>query len=76
MHILPRDASRHHRISCHLPVQQTRALSALVHLGYGLGVILAFIGVKRVLHWAHGVWPAVPEIPTVLSLVVVVLILM
>ena len=51
------------------------ALSALVHLGYGLGVILAFIGVKLVLHWAHGVWPAVPEIPTVLSLVVVVLIL-
>ncbi len=45
------------------------ALSKLVYLGYGLAVILAFIGVKLVLHWAHGVWPAVPEIPTMFSLV-------
>ena len=40
------------------------ALGALRHLGHGLAAILAFIGVKLVLHWAHGVWPAVPEVPT------------
>ena len=44
------------------------ALSKLVHLGYGLAAILAFIGVKLVLHWAHGVWDGVPEIPTLWSL--------
>ena len=48
------------------------ALASLVHLGHGLALILAFIGVKLVLHWAHGVWPAVPEIPTLLSLGVIV----
>ncbi|MFP5220307.1 MAG: TerC/Alx family metal homeostasis membrane protein [Actinomycetes bacterium] len=48
------------------------ALSRLVHLGYGLAVILGFIGVKLVLHWAHGIWTWVPEIPTLLSLGVIV----
>ena len=48
------------------------ALSRLVHLGYGLAAILAFIGVKLVLHWAHGIWAAVPEIPTLLSLGVII----
>jgi TerC family integral membrane protein len=48
------------------------ALSRLVHLGYGLAAILAFIGVKLALHWAHTVWPAVPEIPTLASLGVIV----
>jgi len=48
------------------------ALSKLVHLGYGLATILAFIGVKLVLHWAHGVWAGVPEIPTLASLGVIV----
>jgi tellurite resistance protein TerC len=48
------------------------ALSRLVHLGYGLAAILAFIGVKLVLHWAHGVWDVVPEIPTLASLGVIV----
>ena len=48
------------------------ALSKLVHLGYGLAFILAFIGVKLVLHWAHGIWTGVPEIPTLLSLVVII----
>lgn len=48
------------------------ALSKLVHLGYGLAAILAFIGTKLVLHWAHGVWPEVPEIPTLASLGVIV----
>lgn len=48
------------------------ALGALAHLGHGLALILGFIGIKLVLHWAHGVWSNVPEIPTVLSLVVIV----
>jgi tellurite resistance protein TerC len=47
-------------------------LSKLVHLGYGLAVILAFIGVKLILHWAHGSWKWVPEIPTPISLAVIV----
>jgi tellurite resistance protein TerC len=51
------------------------ALSKLVHLGYGLAAILGFIGVKLVLHWAHGVWPAAPEIPTLASLGVILLVL-
>ena len=51
------------------------ALSSLVYLGYGLATILAFIGVKLVLHWAHGEWASVPEIPTVLSLGVIVAVL-
>ncbi|RKN48547.1 TerC/Alx family metal homeostasis membrane protein [Micromonospora endolithica] len=51
------------------------ALSRLVHLSYGLAVILAFIGVKLGLHWAHGIWSGVPEIPTELSLAVIVAVL-
>ena len=51
------------------------ALSRLVHLGFGLAAILGFIGVKLVLHWAHLVWPSVPEIPTLASLLVIVAIL-
>ena len=47
-------------------------LAKLVHLNHGLAIILAFIGVKLVLHWAHGVWPAVPTIPTPVSLGVIV----
>ncbi len=48
------------------------ALSRLVHLDFGLALILLFIGVKLALHWAHMQWPVVPEIPTLLSLGVVV----
>ena len=48
------------------------ALSKLVHLSYGLAAILLFIGVKLVLHWGHLVDPAVPEIPTLASLGVIV----
>ena len=48
------------------------ALGSLRHLGHGLAAILAFIGVKLVLHWAHGVWPALPEVPTLASLGVIV----
>jgi len=51
------------------------ALGSLVHLGHGLAAILAFIGVKLVLHWAHDVWTWVPEVPTLLSLGVIVAIL-
>jgi tellurite resistance protein TerC len=51
------------------------ALSKLEHLGFGLAAILGFIGVKLVLHWAHLVWPSVPEIPTLASLGVIVAIL-
>ncbi|GAB0102975.1 TerC family protein [Nocardia sp. JMUB6875] len=51
------------------------ALSRLVHLAYGLAAILAFIGVKLVLHWAHGIWSGVPQIPTVASLLVIVVVL-
>lgn len=51
------------------------ALSRLVHLSYGLAVILAFIGVKLGLHWAHGVWKGVPQIPTLASLGVIIAVL-
>ncbi|SNY47271.1 TerC/Alx family metal homeostasis membrane protein [Paractinoplanes atraurantiacus] len=43
-------------------------LDKLRHLDYGLAIILAFIGVKLVLHWAHGIWPSLPEVPTLASL--------
>ncbi|HOA87735.1 MAG TPA: TerC/Alx family metal homeostasis membrane protein [Propioniciclava tarda] len=48
------------------------ALVKLRHLGFGLAFILAFIGVKLGLHWAHGVWSWVPSVPTLASLVVIV----
>jgi tellurite resistance protein TerC len=51
------------------------ALSKLRHLGYGLAVILAFIGTKLALHWAHLRWDQVPEIPTLWSLAVILVVL-
>ncbi|GAA5038087.1 TerC family integral membrane protein [Thermocatellispora tengchongensis] len=51
------------------------ALSKLRHLNHGLSVILGFIGVKLILHWAHGIWSWVPEIPTLMSLGVIVTVL-
>jgi TerC family integral membrane protein len=48
------------------------ALGALAHLSYGLAAILGFIGAKLVLHWAHLVWPSVPDVPTLMSLFVIV----
>jgi TerC family integral membrane protein len=48
------------------------ALSKLRHLGFGLAVILAFIGIKLGLHWGHLQWDSVPEIPTLWSLLVIV----
>ena len=51
-------------------------LDRLVYLSTGLSIILAFIGVKLILHWVHvDINPAVPEIPTLLSLGVIVVIL-
>lgn len=50
-------------------------LDRLIYLSTGLSLILAFIGVKLVLHWAHGLSDAVPEIQTSLSLVVIVIVL-
>ena len=41
-----------------------------------LALILAFIGVKLILHWAHtDISPAFPEIPTPLSLGVILVVL-
>ncbi|MGK5681800.1 TerC family protein [Actinoplanes sp. URMC 104] len=51
-------------------------LDRLVYLSVGLSIILAFIGAKLVLHWLHvDINTSVPEIPTPLSLVVIVVIL-
>jgi tellurite resistance protein TerC len=56
-------------------------LDRLVYLSAGLSVVLAFIGVKLVLHALHenelpfingGEHVSVPEVPTWLSLVVIV----
>lgn len=43
-------------------------LDRLVYLSTGLAVVLAFIGVKLMLHWGHTLSDVVPEIPTLLSL--------
>jgi len=50
-------------------------LDRLVYLSTGLAVILAFIGVKLVLHWGHTIDDSVPEISTNVSLVVIVVVL-
>jgi len=51
-------------------------LDRLVYLSTGLSFILAFIGVKLILHWAHSdISPAVPEISTPVSLGVIVVVL-
>src|SRR5829696_7416 len=50
----------------------TGLLDRLVYLSTGLSIILAFIGIKLILHWAHvDLDPRVPEIPTLVSLVVI-----
>ncbi|GAB3413975.1 TerC family protein [Flindersiella endophytica] len=47
-------------------------LDRLVYLSTGLALILAFIGVKLILHWAHvDLDDRIPEISTGLSLVVI-----
>ena len=52
-------------------------LDRLVYLSTGLSIILAFIGVKLVLHWAHkDISHAVPEVGIGLSLGVIVTVLL
>nr|WP_281903243.1 TerC family protein [Phytohabitans aurantiacus] len=47
-------------------------LDRLVYLSTGLALILAFIGVKLVLHWAHkDISDSVPEVSTNVSLIVI-----
>jgi TerC family integral membrane protein len=53
----------------------TGLLDRLVYLSAGLAVILAFIGVKLILHWAHGIEHRVPEISTSVSLIVIAVVL-
>jgi tellurite resistance protein TerC len=51
-------------------------LDRLVYLSTGLSLILAFIGVKLILHWAHvDLDQRVPEISTPISLAVIALVL-
>ncbi len=50
-------------------------LDRLVYLSTGLAVILAFIGVKLVLHFAHLQHASVPEVSTGVSLAVIVAVL-
>jgi tellurite resistance protein TerC len=49
----------------------TGLLDRLVYLSSGLALILAFIGVKLILHWGHGLDHRVPEITTAVSLAVI-----
>lgn len=54
------------------------ALGKLTHLGFGLSLILFFIGTKLVIHWGHLVWGdafPLPEIGNVTSLLVILAIL-
>jgi tellurite resistance protein TerC len=53
----------------------TGLLDRLVYLSAGLSLILAFIGVKLILHWGHGLSHRVPEISTALSLIVIAVVL-
>lgn len=51
-------------------------LDRLVYLSTGLSIILAFIGVKLILHWLHvDIAESVPEIPTPVSLGVIIVVL-
>jgi tellurite resistance protein TerC len=50
-------------------------LDRLVHLHYGLSIVLGLIGVKLVLHYLHTLSPAIPEIPTWTSLAAIVAVL-
>jgi tellurite resistance protein TerC len=53
----------------------TGLLDRLVYLSTGLALILGFIGLKLVLHFAHLHSDAIPEISTGASLVVIVIVL-
>ncbi|GGN93174.1 tellurium resistance protein TerC [Actinoplanes lobatus] len=48
-------------------------LDRLVYLSTGLSLILAFIGVKLILHWAHkDISESIPEVSTAASLAVII----
>ena len=53
----------------------TGLLDRLVYLSIGLSVILGYIGVKLILHWAHKVDDSIPEISTNASLAFIALVL-
>lgn len=53
----------------------TGLLDRLVYLSTGLALILAFIGLKLGLHWAHLQWKDVPEISTTQSLIFIAIVL-
>ena len=53
----------------------TGLLDRLVYLAAGLALILAFIGVKLILHWGHGLDSRIPEIGTPVSLAVIAVVL-
>ena len=53
----------------------TGLLDRLVYLSTGLSLILAFIGVKLVLHYGHLQDDAIPEVQTSTSLLVIVVVL-
>ena len=53
----------------------TGLLDRLVYLSTGLSLILAFIGVKLLLHYGHLQDDAIPEVPTSTSLLVIVVVL-
>ncbi len=53
----------------------TGLLDRLVYLATGLALILAFIGVKLILHWGHGLQTRVPEISTPVSLAFIAVVL-
>jgi tellurite resistance protein TerC len=53
----------------------TGLIDRLVYLSSGLALILAFIGMKLILHWAHELDGRVPEITTAWSLGVIAVVL-
>lgn len=53
----------------------TGLLDRLVYLATGLSLILGYIGIKLILHWAHELDGSVPEISTNLSLGVIAVVL-
>lgn len=53
----------------------TGLLDRLVYLATGLALILAFVGIKLILHWGHSLDSRLPEISTPLSLVFIAVVL-
>ncbi len=53
----------------------TGLLDRLIYLAIGLSLILGYIGIKLILHWAHKLNASIPEISTSLSLGVIAVVL-